>query len=296
VVKQTGVMKKLRYVLGYSLILVVAYGFTAKAQETVTTGYNPNSINPIHESNKMFKKILWWRMDLVEKQNRPFFSRNGEITKLMIDAVKADLLIPYVDDSLHKRMSKEVFLENLKIPSDGGDALTAEEIAAGFGQETQEADPFGGFPGGGGDIDEVAVSDEFTPREYTIMEIKEEMFFDKNRSLMYHDIQALTVWLPASANPAGFEKSLASFKYKDLVALFYQMPEKALWYNTQNLAEHKNFADAFQLRLFSANLIKYANPQDQLIVDIYGANKQSVIKSQQLEYELIDFENELWEF
>ena len=128
------------------------------------------------------------------------------------------------------------------------------------------------------------------------MEIKEEMFFDKNRSRMYHDIQALTVVLPSEINPSGFQKNLASFKYKDLVELFRQMPEKALWYNTQNFAEHKNFSDAFELRLFSANLIKYANPEDMFIVDIYGSNKISVIKSQQLEYELIEFENELWEF
>jgi len=290
-------MKKLSYVFVLSLIFAAGHGTTVRAQETVTSGYNPNSVNPIHESHKMFKKILWWRMDLTEKQNLPFFSRNGEITKLIIESVKAGLLIPYVDDSLNKRMSSEVFLESLKIPDEGGDAFTADEIAAGFGQQTEEEDPFGGFPtGGGGGAEEVAVIDEFAPREYTLMEIKEEMFFDKTRSRMFHDIQALTLWLPASANPAGFEKSLASFKYKDLVELFKEMPEKALWYNTQNFAEHKNFADAFQLRLFSANLIKYANPMDELIVDIYGANKISVIKSQQLEYELIEFENELWEF
>ncbi|MEQ9423383.1 MAG: gliding motility protein GldN [Cyclobacteriaceae bacterium] len=286
-------MKKLSYVLGLTLFL--SGGYLASAQETVINGYNPNSVRPVHESKKMFKKILWWRMDLKEKQNLPFFSRNGEITKLIIEAVKSDLLIPYVDDSLNKRMSKEVFLENLKIPDEGGDALTPEEIAAGFGQQ-QEDDPFGNPFGGGGTEEEVAVVDEFGARDYTILEIKEEMFFDKLRSRMYHDIQAINIWLPADKNPAGFEKQLSSFKYKDLVELFRKMPEEALWYNTQNFTEHKNFADAFQLRLFSANLIKYANPKDQLIVDIYGSNKRSVIESQKLEYELIEFENELWEF
>ena len=288
-------MNKLCYVL--SVVLLLTAYTVADAQETVTSGYNENSIRPVHESKKMFKKVLWWRMDLLEKQNLPFFSRDGEISKIIIEAVKSDLLIPYVDDSLNKRMSKEVFLENLKIPDEGGDALTPEEIAAGFGQETQEDDPFGGFPGGGGDTEEVAVSDAFPVRDFSIMEIKEEMYFDRIRSRMYHDIQAFTLILPADKNPALFEKPLATFKYKDLVELFEKMPEKALWYNTQNFAEHKNFSDAFQLRLFSANLIKYANPKDQRIVEIYDkSRKAGLIASQQLEYELIEFENELWEY
>ena len=289
-------MSKLCYVLFLFYLLTVIPD--VNAQEQVTTGYNPNSIRPVHESKKMFKKILWWRMDLKEKQNLPFFSRDGEISKIIIEAVKADLLIPYVDDSLNKRMSKEVFLENLKIPEEGGDAFTPEEIAAGFGQQTEQADdPFGGFPGGGAAAEEIAVSDEFPNRDFSLMEIKEEMYFDKLRSRMYHDIQAFTLILPADKNPALFEKTLAAFKYKDLVDLFYKMPEKAIWYNTQNFAEHKNFADAFQLRLFSANLIKYANPMDMRIVEIYDkSRKAGLIASQQLEYELIDFENELWEY
>jgi len=289
-------MSKLCYV--FTLVTFLCSFSEISAQETVTTGYNPNSIRPVHESKKMFKKILWWRMDLKEKQNLPFFSRDGEISKLIIEAVKSDLLIPYVDDSLNKRMSKEVFLENLKIPDEGGEGFTPEEIAAGFGQQTEEEeDPFGAFPGGGGGAEEVAVSDEFPVRDFSLMEIKEEMYFDKLRSRMYHDIQAFTLILPADKNPALFEKPLASFKYKDLVDLFQKMPEDALWYNTQNFAEHKNFADAFELRLFSANLIKYANPQDQRIVEIYDkSRKAGLIASQQLEYELIEFENELWEY
>ncbi len=289
-------MNKLYYV--FSLVLLLSVFADANAQEQVTSGYNENSIRPVHESKKMFKKILWWRMDLLEKQNLPFFSRDGEISKLIIEAVKADLLVPYEDDSLNKRMSKEVFLENLKIPDDDGEVFTPEEIAAGFGQQTEEADdPFGGFPGGGGDTEEIAVSDEFPVRDFSLIEIKEEMYFDRIRSRMYHDIMALTLVLPADNNPALFEKALAAFKYKDLVNLFYKTPEDAIWYNTQNFAEHKNFADAFLLRLFSANLIKYANPEDQRIVEIYDkSRKAGLIASQQLEHELIEFESQLWEY
>jgi hypothetical protein len=45
---------------------------------------------------------------------------------LYIDAVNNGLIYPYVDDSLNKRMSKEQFLENLKLPTDEEDDFGAE--------------------------------------------------------------------------------------------------------------------------------------------------------------------------
>jgi hypothetical protein len=35
--------------------------------------YNENSVYPIPYVNQMFKRTVWRRMDLKEKQNRPFF-------------------------------------------------------------------------------------------------------------------------------------------------------------------------------------------------------------------------------
>jgi hypothetical protein len=75
------------------------------------------------------------------------------------------------------------------------------------------------------------------------------------------------------------------------------MPEQAVWYNAQNMAEHRNFADAFNLRLFSAHIIKFANPKDQRISEIYNkSDREGILSSLRVEYDLVDFENELWEY
>lgn len=288
-------MKKICYVLGL-FTLIVTSTQVGVAQET-TDGYNPDAVNPVHESYKMFKKVVWRRIDLEEKQNAPFFARNGELPTLIIKAVKAGLLFPYTTDSVNTRMSKETFLENLKLEDEGG-GLTEEELAMGFGAE--EDDFFGGDDSFGEEsesVEALPVSNEYATRDFSIAEIKEEVYFDRMRSRMYYDILALTIYLPADKNPALFEKPLAAFKYKDLVALFRSMPDEALWYNAQNSAEHKNMADAFTLRLFSSTLTKYANPADDRIVDIYDASRRDgILAAKRLEYEMIDFENELWEF
>jgi len=284
-------MKKFCYVIGLSAFMLISSIGVSYSQE-VDPGYNPHSVYPIHESYMMFKKTLWRRMDLKEPQNRPFYSRNGELSTVIIKAVKAGLLFPYTNDSVTTRMSKETFLENLKYPQEET-GLTEEEIAMGFGQE--EDSGFGSF----GDEEEVVeeVSDEFATADFSIVEIKEDMFFDRNRSRMYYDIQAVTLLLPADKNPALFEKPLASFRYKDLVEVFRSMPREAIWYNVQNASEHRNFSEAFDLRLFSSNLIKFANPKDNRIVDIYNKSRRDgILASQKIEHEMLEFENELWEF
>ena len=48
----------------------------------------------------MWKKTLWRRVDLKEKQNKPFFAINREISKIIFEAVQRGVLIPYNSDSV----------------------------------------------------------------------------------------------------------------------------------------------------------------------------------------------------
>jgi len=257
------------------------------AQEA-SLGYNPNSVYPISDANQMYKRTVWRRMDLKEKQNRPFFSTSNEITRVLIDAVENGTLYPYEDDSLNKRMSKEAFLENLKLPTDEADDFGADE---GF-QEDAWADTGWG--------DETVAEEDLSPyydaSQLTVIRIKEDMIFDKVRSRLYYDIQSIEMIIPADQTATGLEKTVGVFRYKDLEQLFRSMPDQAVWYNRQNTAKHLNMADAFLLRLFNARIVKVSNPRNDWIQDIYLDPKAALIKSQQIEHQLIEYEHNLWEY
>jgi gliding motility associated protien GldN len=305
-------MKQLSYVL--VMVFLATVGATSPLAAQETPNYvNHNSTSGIPDYDIMYKKRLWRRMDLKEKQNRSFFAFNNEITKIIIQAVNAGVLFPYKNDSLLTRMSKEEFLQNLKMPEYGGDQLSEEEKAMGF----TEDDAWGAGDGWGDDTgwgDEETTSDAqagdasatsamasmdyFFPGDVSVLEIMEDWVFDKRRSRLFYDIQSITLILPAEKFPeTGLQRQVATFKYKDLEDLFRSMPEEALWFNPQNSAEHKNLADAFLLRLFSARLIKVANPEDSYIADIYNTNpKEGLIASQRIEQELLELEHELWEY
>ena len=277
-------MKKLCYaiILGaFILSSGVAYGQVPE----VAPAIKPKVV----ESQIMFKKTVWRRMDLNEKQNKPFFSINGEVTKVLIDAARKGLIFPYDNDSCTTRMSMDIFEEKIIQEQD---------------ESSSEPDPFANTNDPFAQLDQQQSTEPqgplwIPPSEFNILQIKEDLYFDRLRSRMYYDIKSITIYLSATSfyNQAGFQKQIASFKYEDVEKLFREvLPDQAIWYNNQNLAANLNMADAFQLRMFSAPIVKISNATDQSIREIYGQGKKGITAAQQLEHELISFENEMWEF
>lgn len=285
-------MKKFVYVLLIAAAAVFIETPEATAQETAS-GYNENSISPVHEDYMMYKRRVWRRMDLKEKQNKPFFAASHEITRVIIDAVKDGRLYPYKNDSLNERMSKEEFMENLLTP-DSELGLTEEEQSMGFGEDTGSGwgdDAWGDQAQAGPQVN------YFFPSEITLLNIVEDVFFDRIRSRQYYDIQAVEMVISADKIPTGLERKVAAFKYKDLERLFRSMPDEAIWFNPQNGAQHRNLADAFLLRLFSARIIKVENPDNLQIIDVHGGEaKKGLYASQEMEHRLMEYEHDLWEY
>jgi hypothetical protein len=287
--------------LGVALMVFVQPSI---AQESANDGYNPNSVYPIHEDDIMYKKRVWRRMDLREKQNKPFFSSNNEITKHIVNAAKAGILPIYKGDSMVNRMTKEEFLEKLEDPSlkdmnmGGADDGWGDSGGDDWGSDDGWGDSAdAGAADKGEDATTTEISTQFTVRQMSTLEIVEDMIFDKQRSVLVWDIQAVKIIIPASNFTSGVERTVGVFKYLDLVDLFRSNPEQMIWFNPQNSAEHKNLADAFALRLFNARIVKVANPDDNMIIDTYSESpKQGIMASQWLEYELMEKEHELWSY
>jgi gliding motility associated protien GldN len=266
---------------------LVLLGLEAAAQEQ-SLGYNPNSVYPIPDHHQMYKRTLWRRMDLKERQNAPFFSTSNEITRIIIEAVDNGVLYAYENDSLSTRMSKEKFFENLLLPTEEEDEFGTEQA---FQEDSWGNTGWGAAPG-----EESGAGKYYDASQLTVIRLKEDMIFDKVRSRLYYDIQSIELIIPSDQTATGIEKTVGVFMYKDLEMLFRNMPDRAIWYNRQNTANHLNMADAFLLRMFNARLVKVSNPKDDWIQDIYLDPKSALVKSQQIEHQLIEYEHNLWEY
>ena len=294
-------MNKLNKILVLFVLLSTASIDNSYSQAEVSNGYNPLSLRQVHESYLMWKKTLWRRIDLNEKQNKPFFARNRELSKIIIDAVQEGVLIPYLNDSVNDEnvMSREEFIERMK-----QDAVEEEDEFDEFGDDPFGDDPFGDDPFGDDPFAETEIEGTPEPelipkREFSIFEIKEDLYFDRVHSRIYFDIQAVSFYLPGDSfyNLAGFEKQVASFRFIDLYNLFKSMPKDAIWYNENNVAQHKNLGDAFLLRLFKGVIVKLANADDVRITELFDDSRKSgIMASIKIEQELMDWESNLWEY
>lgn len=289
--------------------LVVGATLGSQAQMSAVEQYNSNSIDPIPRYEHLFKHRVWKRIDLNEKQNKGFFAKGNEITQFIMDAALSGELPVYKNDSLTSQYTVDEFRGNIT-SAKGRDLPMAyvqdkeyyanEEvlfngkvyIAAFDTRQSPEQAP--------ADWQEIPLSGFtatlYLPRQMSIIELVEDVIFDKRRSRLYHDIQALTIVIPGSEHVESINFPIGTFKYKDLHRLFLENPEKAIWVNRYNPAENKNFADAFKLRLFRASLYKFENPDDDPLITMYRSRMEAIMASDWWEMELMEKEHNLWEY
>ncbi len=280
-------MKKFVFALGVWAVGIVPL----VAQEGTAPLIKPS----VPQSYELFKKMVWRRMNMKEKQNLPFFSLNGEVSRLLIEAVDEGLIRAYRSDSCINFMPDIVFVSNISVEREDNPYIGGGFDS--FGTDAQNATPA---------EDEGPQLDAIPPELFSVVYIREEVVFDRNRSRMYTYIKSLSLALPASAgtdwNPGGFEKFVAHFSYDEVVELFKnQYADRAVWYNVQNEAANLNFADAFELRLFNAPIIRMSNPQNLDIRQEYADEMAQdpmapLIFQQKYEYDLMEYEAELWEY
>ncbi|MBT1702675.1 gliding motility protein GldN [Chryseosolibacter indicus] len=274
--------------------------------------YNPNSINPIPVYEQHYKVRVWRNMDLLEKQNKGFFAKNGELPKLIMDAVMSGELVDiYASDSLTTKIGKDEFLKRLQqeeatsYPAwDPSNSFYTDDIVSYNGKNYRALrDSQGANPETSGD-DWAATSEgkamNYMASDVSSIQIVEDVIFDRRRSRLYYDVQAFELAVPGSKTRTGFNQTLGWFKYKDLEKLFRAHPQKAVWFNRQNTAQNKNFADAFLLRLFHGTINKIQNPEDETIAEQYMANgrpyRESVWAREWAEIQMMEREHHLWEF
>jgi|LakMenE01Jun11ns_1017448.scaffolds.fasta_scaffold9870582_2 gliding motility associated protien GldN len=250
--------------------------------------YNPNALYPIPEENILIKDRIWRHIDLKEKSNKSFFAHENEITKFIIEGVKTGLLTAYSDEAFTNPMTQEAFFEKLKLPE--ADYPTEEEKSLGFTDDNDWQDKA---------EEETGTKREkptayFLPNEVSILELMEDLIFDKVRSIQIYDIQAVKLIIPADKFETGLYREIGIFKYKDLAAYFDD--KKVSWINVHNGAGHIKMTEAFALRLFSSRIVKLENPDDNTIADLYNSTpKEASLASRDLEERLLEKEYFLWE-
>jgi hypothetical protein len=297
-----------RLVLGISFLTA---GVSCFGQYDPEASVNPNSMFNIPVYEQVYKVRVWRDMYLNEKQNKGFFARGNEMTRVLIEAITSgEIAKVYKNDSLSDKsvFTKEEFFQSMQMrpkvvygPWDQNTSYVVTDRVVYNGKDYEcTLDNSGQLPDAPPPNDYwqptsagQALSFDWT--EMYKLELMEDIIFDKRRSRLYYDIQAVQIYGWDDQGQAF--KPLGWIKYKDMEKVFRAHPEKAIWFNRQNTAQNRNLADAFLLRLFHATIKEVENPDDMDLSQIYSADyKQSVMAREWEEMKLMEKEHNLWEY
>jgi Gliding motility associated protein GldN len=292
--------------------LLLYVGLTTALFAQQDTIVNQNSVEKIPYYEQLYRFRVWRTVDLNEKQNAGFKSAKSDIAQFLLESIKSGAITVY-NDSLTTVMTPEQVTvsnkANMEAPYDAKKSYFINEPVSynGKNYESTRNDNVAHLPT---DTDWWQVSanqtEFFTKSNVVGIELVEDVIFDKRRSRLYYDPQA--IGLLASKAGSTDISPIGYIKYKD----FYDLVEKSfhskdmsvrdkvMWRNRYNPSENRSFVDAFKLRLFHGVILKVENPGDYSIQQIYERNGrtygESVFARWEEEMKMMEKEHNLWEY
>lgn len=238
----------------------------------------PVSYVPVREADVMWAKTMWRVIDIRDRFNFPFYfplqrkPSQSNLFQVITDGIKNGKIKAFESDELVASDSisiKQVF-DRISY-QDSVTVYEADEFGAEVTHKKWVADTLAG--------------------EYIIQYwIKEQWFFDKQRSVMDVRIQAIC---PVKID---IEKEI-------LVPLFWIDYEQARpWLNnytainSKNQAEQRTFDELFVKRKFESTIKKESNIYDREIFEYVETDKQALQESERIKEFLRGFESDLWEY
>jgi gliding motility associated protien GldN len=268
-----------------ALAQVTANSTVLKPQQTVYSKKHIGEKNPIpyanvREADVMWSKRVWRVINLKEKFNLPLYYPTAPIKdrKSLFDVLKDGAL----KDSTVTCFSPAD--DEFQIP------LSKSEVEALLIQwDSAMIDN----PENPGEQINVKVKNEITSEDITKYWIKEDWFFDKQRSVM--DVRILGI-LVVTAKKTESGEIVGD---KPLFWVYFPEIRPVLAnnevYMRHNDAERRSFDDIFWKRMFSSYIIKESNVYDRYIMD-YAMGMDGLLEAEKIKEEIFEFEHDFWHY
>jgi gliding motility associated protien GldN len=238
----------------------------------------------LREADVMWNKRVWRRIDLREKQNHVLYFPIKDF------AQGRKNLFEIIQDAVLNEGTITAYSPGSVVAPDDmfTTPLTIEEVKKILTPTTSEDvyDEFGEITG------TQEVENPIAAAQVKFYDIKEEWFFDKQRSVM--DVRIIGILPMIEVETETGEKAL-----KDLFWIYY--PEARYVFannevfNRANDAERRTYEDIFWKRQFASRITKVSNVYERKIGD-YKSGIDALLESEKLKEEIFNVEHDLWHF
>lgn len=237
----------------------------------------------IREADVMWSRRVWQDIDLKEKMNLPLYYPLDEANgmKSLFSVIRDALVLEGSITAYSVGVSgKEDDFRTPMLVSDVKLMMEYPDTSSTMDPDT-------------GEMIEVVQMISINPADITRYRVKEDWFFDKQRSERYIRIIGIAPLKERydDGEPTGAYETLFWLYFPECRYVF------ANWdsFNRFNDAERRSFDDLFQKRMFSSTIIKESNVYDRTIADVY-TGMDALLKAQEIKEQLFILEHDLWSF
>ncbi len=288
-------MKKLFVILGFiglGLLFVPEVSAQNFFEEEITvkdglydeneTGVKaPMPLPYVREADVMWKKTIWREIDFRQKMNQGFYfpTTSHKNLRNLYTILKEALedptsgVVAFEDESITGELIKPTTWNDIK--------TQITEV-----QQIPETDDYGNI------ISMKNVESEMSSAEVKRCQIKEEWYFDKQRSELLVKIIAICPIRIVEKDGAQVPQRLFWVPYdENLRNVLINSP----YFNRSNSANRLSYDDVFLRRVFDSYIIREDNIFDRSIQE-YAKGIEILRESERIKQSIIDFEQNLWEY
>ena len=241
----------------------------------------PMTSTYVREADVMWKKTIWREIDFRQKMNQGFYfpTTPHKNLKNLYTILKEALLDPtsgvvaYKDETITGELINPTSWEEIK------SQITSV-------QQIQTTDDYGNV------IDVKNVESEMNSAEVQRCQIKEEWYFDKQRSEMLVKIIAICPIRVVEKDGELVPQRLCWIPYDENLR---KVLVAAPFFNRSNSGAKLSYDDVFMRRIFDSYIIREDNMFDRSINE-YATGVDALRESERIKQSIIDFEQNLWEY
>ena len=229
----------------------------------------------VREADVTWQSRVWRVINFKEKMNQAFYYPESHLRdrisfmEMLINGLKEGVITSYDDEEFLK-------------------PLTYEEMNSRFVRiDTLSIDnPDTGIP-----EDKVVKTEMKLDQVYTLR-VKEDWFFDRQRSVMDVRILGICPVMQLLDKEGNFKAWSPMFwiYFPDARSIF----AKTELFNTHNDTERRTYDDIFWKRAFASYIIKQSNVYDRKI-DTYKTGLDALLEAEKIKDGIFSMEHDLWE-
>ena len=253
----------------------------------------------LRQADVMWSRKIWREIDLRQKINHPFYypENNGIVGAAVTDDRKSliDVIYSAIDNGELTAYGNAVYDDEFRSP------MTPKEIKSigGAKEEIIEVIDWDAVALGADPEEAKTTRTNIVPFNRNSVKkwrLKEEWFFDKQRSVM--DVRIIGM-APLQEDRDEVNGQLLG-TYSPLFWVYFPEARNVLinaevFNLVKNDAERRTYDDIFWKRMFSSTIVKEANVMDRKVNE-YMVGLDGLLEAERIKEEIFNIEHDLWEY